>query len=140
MRNQLLVIGRRSLILGGAALLATWPPARADGLGTWAVKAPLPIAKFGLHSCVIDDRIFVLGGENLEANSDPTGGLHVYDPANDSWSEAVPMPTARGFLAAAAIEGKIYAVGGSLNMTEQDPGVGTVEISRSQDENLEPGR
>ena len=97
--------------------------------GQWEVKAPMSGPRFGLHSAVIDQRIYVLGGESNEsASSVPTGRAEVYHPASDRWTQVRDMPTPRGFFGTAAIEGKIYAVGGSINMWEQDPGIGTLEI------------
>lgn len=127
------VIARRSLIVS-AGLCAAFAmfvrpiPARAKGLGSWSVKAPLPMRNFGLHSSVVDGKIYVMGGESDEADSVPTGAMHVYDPATDRWMATKDMPTARGFFGAAAIGERIHAVGGSLNMAEQDPGTGIHEI------------
>jgi N-acetylneuraminic acid mutarotase len=93
--------------------------------GQWTVKASMSGPRFGIHSAVIDQRIYVLGGT---AASVPTGKVEFYDPASDRWTQLRDMPTPRGFFGTAAIEGKIYAIGGSINMQEQDPGIGTLEI------------
>jgi N-acetylneuraminic acid mutarotase len=127
-----IVIGRRQLLLACASLAVATQSSSAEGAGTWSAVAPLPVAKFGHHSSVIDGQVYSLGGNSLSAGNTgtgmPTGGMHVYDPARDRWSEAPAMPTARGFFATGAIDGKLYAVGGSLNIEIQDPGVGILEI------------
>jgi N-acetylneuraminic acid mutarotase len=137
-------IARRTLIVsaGLSAALAVFArpiPTRAEGLGSWSVRTPLPLRNFGLHSSVIGDKIYVMGGESDEPDSVPTGAMHVYDPATDRWTAAKDMPTARGFFGAAAIGGRIHAVGGSLNMREQDPGTGVHEIYDSVVDNWTRG-
>jgi N-acetylneuraminic acid mutarotase len=120
---------RFGLLLAGIPVLGLPGQARAQGSGAWTAKAPLPAPRFGLHSAVLDGKIFVMGGEgNVGAASVPTGAMHVYDPAVDAWREAAAMPTGRGFFGTAASGGRIYAIGGSPNMQEQDPGIGVVEI------------
>jgi N-acetylneuraminic acid mutarotase len=126
-------IARRRLIVSAglcaaSAVFVRAIPTRAEGLGSWSVKAPLPIGKYGLHSSVVGGKIYVMGGESDEVDSVPTGAMHIYDPARDRWTAAKDMPTARGFFGVAAIGERIHAVGGSLNMQEQDPGTGIHEI------------
>jgi N-acetylneuraminic acid mutarotase len=91
-------------------------------------KAPLPERKFGLHASVVASKIHVMGGESDEAASVPTGSHHVYDPTANTWTKAMDMPTPRGFFGTATAAGRIYVAGGSINMQEQDPGIGIVEI------------
>jgi len=127
------VIARRSFTISAGlcapfAMFVRSIPAKAKGIGSWSVRTPLPVHRFGLHSSVVDGKIYVLGGESNEADSVPTGTMYVYDPATDRWMAAKDMPTARGFFGAAAINERIHAVGGSLNMQEQDPGTGMHEI------------
>lgn len=127
--REAMVMGRRSLLLACAGLFVSSPPASAGTEGVWSLKAPLPVGKYGHHSCVLDDRIYALGGATGAAPTEvPTGSMFLYDPASDRWSEAPAMPTVRGFFATAAIDGKLYAVGGSRNISTQDPGIGTLEI------------
>jgi N-acetylneuraminic acid mutarotase len=127
------MIARRNLLLAAGGLAASGVfmrrlSVRAEGAGSWSIKRPLPMRRFGLHSGVLDGRIYVVGGETNESNSVPTGAMQAYDPASDGWTRIKAMPTARGFFGAAVSSRGLHAIGGSLNMEEQDPGVGRHEI------------
>ncbi len=75
----------------------------------WTKKKDLP--KGGGSACVVDGKIYVLGGTTAGGLNDLAYNL-VYDPSIDSWEEKEPMPTARGFLTTAVVDGIIYAIGG----------------------------
>lgn len=126
-------ITRRNLLLSAGCLAASGVfiqrfPARAEASGAWSIKAPLPMSRFGLHSGVLDGKIYAVGGEPFETSSVPTGAMQAYDPAADRWIAVKDMPTGRGFFGAAVSSRGFHAIGGSLNMEEQDPGVGLHEI------------
>lgn len=78
---------------------------------SWSRLADLP-AERGAHAAsVIDGRIHVTGGEDLDSAA--TYGEHwIYDPASDRWEEAATMPTPRHGLDASAVGGKWYVIGG----------------------------
>jgi N-acetylneuraminic acid mutarotase len=73
----------------------------------WTSKSPMPTARSGGVTAVIDGKIYVAGGR-------PPGGhdFAVYDPRTDTWTKLPDLPTQRNHLAAAAIGGKIYVAGG----------------------------
>ena len=77
---------------------------------TWATKSNMPTARWSLGTCVVDGKIYAIGG-NIQY---PTisSAVEVYDPATDTWSVKAPMPTARYSLATSFVNGKIYAFGG----------------------------
>ena len=84
---------------------------------TWTEKNPLPISVLEAASAVVDDRIYVLGGQAGLF----MGGWHdhnmVYDVKNDSWSMAAPIPVGCERSAAGATTGvyaskRIYVFGG----------------------------
>jgi len=87
-------------------------------------KKPMPTARWGAASDVLNGQIYVAGG----SQSCPQGSvivsfeLEVYDPSADAWTSKMPMPTARWDLAAAAVNGKLYAIGGwdAINQTALD--------------------
>jgi N-acetylneuraminic acid mutarotase len=97
----------------------------------WSSKAPLPTARFGLTTCVVDGRIYTLGGG--DAPYTPyLPDVEIYDPATDSWETGIPMPNSRMGHAAVVVGGKIYVMGeayGALTSTatvdEFDPATGT---------------
>jgi RNA polymerase sigma factor (sigma-70 family) len=85
---------------------------QAEG-GTWTKKNDMPVAKHGLSTCTIDDKIYVIGGAVVN------GGIYAsiatveeYDPKNDSWTKKADMPTPRDLFGASVVNGKIYAIGG----------------------------
>ena len=83
-------------------------------LDVWAVKAPMPTARYGLAAAEVGGKIYAIGGEGSR------GRLQVveeYDPVSNTWTTKAPMPTTRAYLAAGAVGGKIYAIGGFGNNT-----------------------
>jgi N-acetylneuraminic acid mutarotase len=99
------------------------------GSDTWAVKAPMPTARYEFAAVEMGGKIYAIGGWDgvtfYAANEE-------YDPATDTWATKAPMPTARAYLAAAVANGKVYAIGGSPDGTttlstneEYDPATDT---------------
>jgi len=78
---------------------------------SWKPLADLPAPRGALTAAVIDGRIHVTGGEDL--NSADTYADHwIYDPASDRWEQAEAMPTSRHGLDSAASGGRWYVIGG----------------------------
>jgi N-acetylneuraminic acid mutarotase len=111
-------IGGRIVIAGG----------RANGIGgfqpntwlfdpeteTYAPGAPLLTARGGVAGAVIDDRLFLFGGEGNA--SDPSGvfpQVEAYDPATDAWQAFPDMLFPRHGLGAATDGERIYLPGGA---------------------------
>lgn len=97
----------------------------------WSSKAPLPTARFGLTTCVVDGKIYALGGGNAPYTP-YLSNVEIYNPATDSWETGIPMPNARMGHAAAVVGGKVYVMGGaygaltsSATVDEFDPATGT---------------
>ena len=91
-------------------------------IGCWAVKWPMPTARYGLAIGVVNSKIYAVGGKA----HDWLSIVEEYDPATDTWTTKTPTPTARGYLAIGVVDGKIYAIGGynsgELSMVEEyDP-------------------
>jgi N-acetylneuraminic acid mutarotase len=97
----------------------------------WSSKSPLPTARFGLTTCVVDGKIYAMGGG--DAPYTPyLSAVEIYDPATDSWETGIPMPNARMGHATAVVGGKIYVMGGAYEaltstatVDEFDPATGT---------------
>jgi len=89
----------------------------------WTMKADMPTARMALGTCVVDGKIYAIGGA-LRPH-DKSSVVEVYDPDTDIWTRKAPMPTPRGGLGVSAVNGKIYAIGGAeLSvgfMEEYDP-------------------
>jgi hypothetical protein len=85
---------------------------------SWTTAAPAPNATSIYVSAVIDNKIYVVGG-------DGAGTLNqIYDPQNDSWSLGAPLPSSTANAAAAATTGvnapkRIYVLGQYFHLPEQ---------------------
>jgi N-acetylneuraminic acid mutarotase len=69
----------------------------------------MPSKRGGLTSAVVNDTIYVFGGE------EPSGTFNnneKYNPKTNTWTSTQSMPTSRHGLAAAAVDDKIYVIGG----------------------------
>ena len=94
----------------------------------WVYKAPMPTARYGMTSAVVDGKIYVIGGYL----SGFLSTVEIYDPGTDTWSTGTNMPTARRYMSSAVVDGKVYVIGGrntgtaSLSTVEiYDPGTDT---------------
>jgi len=61
--------------------------------GTYTEKAPMPLGIGGTGYGIIDGKLYVAGGRDINNNNYDT--LYVYDIANDAWSTGPPCPRAR---------------------------------------------
>ncbi len=79
---------------------------------SWSQAAPMPTGVWEHSACVVDDKIYVIGGAT---NINSLQIFQVYDPLTDTWSNATPKPlNTRGFGAVAVCD-KIYTAGGWFN-------------------------
>ena len=73
----------------------------------------MPTARSGMAVSVLDEKIFVFGGERLGGTFSQ---VEAYDPAIDTWAELIPMPMSVHGTGAATIGGNIYVpAGATLN-------------------------
>jgi N-acetylneuraminic acid mutarotase len=97
-------------------------------LGIWRKKTDMPTPRYALSSCVIDGKVYALGGLMLTfAMATPamaTAAVEAYDPAADTWTKRANMPEARWGAAAVALDGKIDVFGG----TNSDTGPATSTV------------
>jgi hypothetical protein len=80
----------------------------ADGI--WTTRADMPTGRWELSTCVVDGKIYAIGGAGPVYQA--LGTVEVYDPATDTWQTKSEMPTARQGLSTSVVNGKIYAIGG----------------------------
>jgi N-acetylneuraminic acid mutarotase len=73
--------------------------------GIWTTKAPMSVNRHGIGAAVVNDKIYVLGGYNLDINEE-------YDPVNDTWTTKSPMPHNHAYPGIAVVKNKIYVIGG----------------------------
>jgi len=78
--------------------------------GTWTTKADMPTGRWELSTCVVDGKIYAIGGAGPVYQALRT--VEEYDPATDTWTTKSEMPTARQGLSTSVVNGKIYAIGG----------------------------
>src|SRR5215212_9888809 len=78
-----------------------------EAADTWVERAPMPTARSGGGSAVIDGKIYVAGGRPPRGSD-----LAVYDPTLDQWTVLPAIPTQRNHLAVATIDGRLYVAGG----------------------------
>ncbi len=91
--------------------------------GVWTKKADVPTARLCPSTCVVDGKIYAIGGAtSIQGTYLPI--VEVYDPVTDTWTRKTDMPTRRNALATAVVNGKIYAIGGEPT---PQASLGTVE-------------
>ncbi len=78
---------------------------------TWTQKTDMPTPKKTM-TCVVDGKIYAVGGW-LNTNEKPhLETVVVYDPATDRWTKVQSMNHARCSAAIDVVNGEIYAIGG----------------------------
>lgn len=122
----------------GAGRQASETPVVSDTQGNslrfstaqWTQKADMPTVRSDFSTCVVDGKIFVIGG-SLRLKMDEYGDqslstVEMYDPETDTWEGKTNMPTVRSNVSISVVDGKIYAIGGSKLKKYQVPrGFGT---------------
>ena len=79
---------------------------------TWAQKADMPVPRAG-STCVVDGKIYIIGGMATNRKEWRLDIVDVYDPAMDTWAKATNMNHARSGASVSVVDGKIYAMGGT---------------------------
>jgi hypothetical protein len=92
---------------------------------SWITRAPMPTAASDYASAVVDNRLFVIGGQSDSPHSNLN---QIYNPLNDKWSTGTLSPSGirYGFCAAGATIGvnapkRIYVLGETLHLWEDEP-------------------
>ena len=83
----------------------------ADSWTTLTSTEPAP-DRTEVGTAVLNDKVYVLGGAQVDTKGRPLATTAVYDPNLDTWSVGPSMPTARRDLGAAGIGNTVYAIGG----------------------------
>jgi N-acetylneuraminic acid mutarotase len=74
--------------------------------GIWTTKSTMSLNRHGIGAAVVNNKIYVLGGYNLDINEE-------YDPVTDTWTTKSPMPHPHAYPGVAVVKNKIYVIGGS---------------------------
>ncbi len=77
----------------------------------WVEKSSMPVARSGVSAVNLDDKIYLIGGKNLNVYFDR---VDIYDPQTNSWdtTSAVNLGYARSDAACVAHNGRIFLIGG----------------------------
>jgi kelch-like protein 10 len=75
----------------------------------WRFVAPMNSQRSDGSSCIMDDKIYMVGGFN---GQECLQSVEVYDPVADTWEFIQPMRNRRSGVGACALNGYIYAIGG----------------------------
>jgi N-acetylneuraminic acid mutarotase len=92
--------------LGMVSVCSAWEYA-------WTQKTDMPTPRWRHSTCVVNGKIYVIGGTTSEPNSEDVWPVEVYDPTTDTWAKKADMLTARALLSTSVVNGKIYAIGGA---------------------------
>jgi N-acetylneuraminic acid mutarotase len=93
---------------------------------TWTTKAPMTTARGFLSTCVMEGKIYAIGGCLNAYDSSDLSSMEAYDPATDTWRIMPSMQVKRKGLGSAVVNGRIYAIGG-VSHGGWDPALATVE-------------
>ena len=80
---------------------------------TWTPRADMPTARSAFSTCIVNGKVFAIGGAIEKFGDISISIVEMYDPKADTWERKADMPTARVGPSAAVVGGKIYAIGGS---------------------------
>ena len=78
----------------------------------WMPRTNMPTARFQFGTCVVDGKVFAIGGEVDKFGDKSIATVEMYDPKTDTWERKTDMPTARAGMSTSVVDGKIYAIGG----------------------------
>ncbi|WP_438423596.1 Kelch repeat-containing protein [Aquimarina macrocephali] len=84
---------------------------------TWNVLAPMPTGRQHNTSCVVNDKIYVMGGiakSNRTNKIVKTENNEVYNPKSNSWQTLSPLPTPCGDPIISAVGNNIYVLCGDV--------------------------
>ena len=76
----------------------------------WTHKANIPTPRAGACACVVDNKIYVIGGYSTSFGNFAVN--EVYDPSTDTWQIKSPLPQPRGWPSCSVVNGIIYVIGG----------------------------
>ena len=79
----------------------------------WTRKADMPTQRSGFGTCIVNGKIYAIGGEIEGFGNLSLSTVEMYDPKTDTWERKADMPTARTGVSISVVDGKIYAIGGT---------------------------
>jgi len=88
---------------------------------SWTQKADMPTARLCLSACVVDGKIYAIGGCKEDWQVLAYKIVEVYDPSTNTWARKRDMPTERWSPSACVVAGKIHVIGGNANNLQPTP-------------------
>ena len=85
----------------------------------WMPRTEMPTARFNFGTCVVDGKVFAIGGEVDKFGDTSIATVEMYDPKTDTWERKADMPTTRAGVSTLVVDGKIYAIGGGKGKKDQ---------------------
>lgn len=88
---------------------------------TWETKTAMPTPRADLDACVVNGKIYLIGGKTYwgtEPFYHELNVTEVYDPETDTWTKAASMPIPVFGYASAVVGSKIYVIGGARQFQE----------------------
>ena len=61
---------------------------------TWTRKADMPTVRSGFATCLVNGKIYAIGGEVERFGNLSIPTVEMYDPKTDTWERKADMPTA----------------------------------------------
>lgn len=89
------------------SILTSSSSAQSDN---WIYKTSMPTGRTFLSACVLDSKIYVIGGA---PNFSGTSTVEMYDPTTDTWTPKANLLSARCQPSTCTFNGKIFEFGGS---------------------------
>lgn len=80
---------------------------------TWSAGTPMNQARAGFRAAVIDEKIYVTGGELLTGTSEALDSMEIYDPETDTWTDGSSLPRGLHGHPMVVLDGVLYILGGS---------------------------
>ena len=77
----------------------------------WMRKADMPTQRSSFDTCIVNGKIYAIGGEIEGFGNLSVSTVEMYDPKTDTWERKTDMPTSRT-PSTSVVDGKIYAIGG----------------------------
>lgn len=94
--------------------------------GIWYAEKSMPEKLFAHSACVIDGKIYVLGGMNIvKGKAAFSNRLYCFDPSVKKWHKKADMPAKRARFGADVLSDRIYAAGG---LNDENESLNEVEV------------
>jgi N-acetylneuraminic acid mutarotase len=102
----------------------------------WTKLSDMSTPRCSPGMAAINDKIYAMGGWNLQDGLNTLGSVEEYDPETDTWTNKADMKEKRYNFGIAALNGYLYTICGSVRNT--DPGAANLYTGSSTVEKYDP--